>query len=247
MNPDTAVAIFGYAGDANQIRHTMPYYRHHRCPMIVLSPEDSPITARAISDAKGECTYLTGGKRAYTGEDSLVRQRIHMELLLKTHYKYFLMNDSDSVCLSPELPGYLYADDPSILWSNVVSDEMHPREEGYEFPRLAFQPPYFMHRDTIARLVAVAPSVPTNARTPFIDWVVMAWCVKAGVPFRGFPDGVSCPTNNYQPGIAHMTERVMHQGATMLHSIKRRQELLIMAHARVRYKKIHKLDTRLFR
>jgi len=246
INPNTAVAIFGYAGDLHQIRDTMPYYLHHQCPVIILSPENAAIQAGHISTRK-ELIYRSGGLQAYTGAESLERQRRHLEILLEYPFQYFLMNDSDSVCLTPELPGYLYADDPSILWSNVVSDEMHPREEGYEFPRLAFQPPYFVHRNTIKKLVDAAPSVAVNPRTPFIDWCMMSWAVKAGVQYRGFPDGVSCPTANYQPGINHMSDRVRDQGATMLHSIKQRRVLLHMANMRLAFKRAHKRDTKLFR
>lgn len=246
MNDKTAVAVFGYAGDCHQIQHTMPYYAHHHCPVIVLSPEDSAITKDNLK-TRTEVTFRTGGVKAYTGEASLLRQKRHLEILLEYPYEYFLMNDSDSVCLSPELPGYLYADDPAIVWSNVVSDEMHPREEGYPFPRLAFQPPYFIHRASIQKLVEAAPTVEVNPRTPFIDWCMMSWCVKAGLPYRGFPDGVSCPTANYEPGFAHMQDRIRNQGAIFLHSIKQRDVLLRMAHARVAFKRTHARDTKLFR
>jgi hypothetical protein len=184
-------------------------------------------------------SFVTAGQRAYVGELSLIRQRLQLEKLLETPYQYFLMNDSDSVCLSPVIPKYLYDSDPLKVWSNIVSDEMHPREEGYEFPRLALQPPYFMHRAAMAKLVEAAPTVAVNPRTPFIDWCMMSWCVKAGLPYEGFPDGRSCPTNNYAPGIEHMTVAVRDAGATMLHSIKRREELLIMAHARLEFKRTH--------
>ena len=248
MNPETAVSIHGYAGDVGQIKFMWPYYLHHRCPVLVMSPEDSPITLRDLPGnfGRADVKCLQGGVRAYVGEPSLIRQRIHMELLLQTPFQWFLMNDSDSVCLSPQLPDYLYSE-PSVVWSNVVSDEMHPREDGYEFPRLAFQPPYFLHRTAMEKLVQAAPTVAVNPRTPFIDWCMMSWCVKAGLPYRGFPDGCSCPTNNYPPGIECMTDAVRNRGATMLHAIKRREELLIMAGARVHYKRTHPQATRLFR
>jgi hypothetical protein len=241
MNPETAVSVHGYSGDVQQVNFMMPYYQHHRVPVYIVSPTDAPINKQNIvrSARGGEVSFLTGGARQYTGELSLIRQRIHMELLLQTPHNWFLMNDADSVCLSPELPGYLYAE-PDVFWSNVVSDEMHPREEGYEFPRLAFQPPYFTHRSVLEKLVREAPGLAANPRTPFIDWLLMALCVRSRVPFKNFVGGCSCPTNNYPPGIAHMVDRIQNQGATMLHSIKRRQELLTMAHARVEYKRTHR-------
>jgi len=246
MNENTLVSVHGYAGDLHQIRWLLPYYLHHQCPVAICAPEDSPITSSILSPRK-EIRYINAGKRAYIGQLSLDRQAIHLQKLLEAGpYQWFLMNDSDSVCLSPRLPDYLFAD-PSIVWSNVVSDEMHPRAATYPFPRLAFQPPYFMSRSCVEKLVEVAPRVPADvdgieARTPFIDWCMMAWSIRAGLGYRSFPDGISVPTNeDNRASCDCMDNEVQHNGKIFLHSVKRREMILRVAYSRLRYKKSHNI------
>ena len=101
MNPDTRVAVCCYAGDAHQVTEMLDLYKHHECPVTVLSPTDSK------SDVPG-VDNLYGGKRAYIGQACLDRQVEHFKLLLKYYpEKHFLLHDSDSICISPELPACL--------------------------------------------------------------------------------------------------------------------------------------------
>jgi len=238
LNPNTLVAICGYAGDAQQIKNFLPYYLHHQTPVLILSPSDSPITAREVP-ARPQIRYQSGGKRAYVGQESLDRQIEHLKILLTRPEEYFLVHDSDSICLSPELPKYLYAE-PQVLWSNVVSDEMHPRAEDYPFPRLAFQPPYFFTRGVIEKLLAVADKVPANPRSPFLDWAMMAWSVSAGIPYKTFPDGISCPTNaDNLEACRCMREAVGIHGRVFIHSIKTREMMLSVGQQRVAFKHRH--------
>lgn len=241
MNENTLVSVHGYSGDLHQIRMMLHYYLHHHCPVVVCAPDDAPITPPVLSH-RPEIRYINAGKRAYVGPVSLERQAIHLQKLLEAGpYQWFLMNDSDSVCLSPKLPDYLYGA-TGVLWSNIVSDEMHPREPGYPYPRLAFQPPYFASRDVLEKLVAIAPHVEANPRTPFIDWCMMAWAVRAGVPFKSFPDGMSVPTNeDNRASCQCMSEGVQLYGKIFLHSVKRREMILRVAYDRLRYKRVNKI------
>lgn len=230
MNENTLVAVCGYEGDAHQIRYLLPYYQHHKCPLLILSPDDSPIVARNPS-----IWTRTGGKRAYIGQESLDRQLIHLKILLEHPFKHYLVHDSDSVCLSPKLPDYVYKKD--VLWSNEVSDMMHSRPEpDYKYPRLAFQPPYFMSRNVIQALVAVADKVKANPTTPFIDWCMMAWASEAGVPHESFPDGISCPSSDAH-SLNVMTNAVQRHGKIFIHSIKTMSALQQIAYARLAFKR----------
>lgn len=231
MNENTLVAVCGYEGDAHQIRNLMPYYQHHQCPVLVLSPDDSPIMAR-----NPQIWTRTGGKRAYIGQESLDRQAKHLQILLEYPFKHFLVNDSDSVCLSPRLPDYLYKGD--ILWSNEVSDAFHDRsnDPGYKYPRIAFQPPYFMSRKVIQQLLSVADKVKANPTTPFIDWCMMAWAIEAGTQHASFPDGMSCGTTDPH-GLNVMMQHVQRHGKIFVHSIKTLEAQKQIAYARIAYKK----------
>jgi hypothetical protein len=238
MNENTLVSIHGYEGDAHQIRCLLPYNLHHLCPVVVLSPVDSMITPAHLT-ARPEVQYRFAGKRAYIGRESLYRQRDQLRELLKFPHQFFLMNDSDSVCLSPKIPQYLYAS-PGVVWSNVVSDEMHHRAADYPFPRVAFQPPYFMDRTVLQKLVDAAARVsfPEEPQTPYIDWVMMRWTMEAGLPYRGFPDGHSCPTNvDNVPSCQQSLRGVREGGHVFLHSIKTADMLRQHVLARLYYLK----------
>jgi hypothetical protein len=222
MNPDTRVAVCCYAGDQHYVIKALDNYLQHECPVVVLSPEDS----------KAEIRYpgienRFAGKRAYIGQDSLDRQRKHMELLLTFPEEYFLVHDSDSVCLTPELPHYLY-EEPDILWSNLVNDDIPEHQAAYPegFPHIAMQPPYFMSRKTVRALLTGTEGVIANPTLPFIDhfFPQLAWATKW--PYRGFPDGASCSTDPSLPcGEQILAKLVRESGHVFLHSIKRREVL----------------------
>lgn len=222
MNENTLVSVHGYAGDSHQIRNGLPFYEHHRAPVVIFSPDDSRITKM------GPHICVFGGKRAYTGPLSLERQMIHLKMLLEYPFDFFLMNDSDSFCLSPEIPKYLY-DEPEVLWSNEVSDMMHQRKPEYTWPRLAFQPPYFASRKVLERLIEIAPTVECEPQTPFIDWCMMAWAIASECPHKNFRDGASYPTFNYPPGQDVMRRVVRNEGKIMVHSIKDARTLHALA------------------
>lgn len=215
MNSDTLVSVHGYAGDQHQIRNALSVYEHHKCSVVIFSPEDSKIEKMGPHI----CRFV--GKRAYTGPESLVRQKLQLRALLEYPFNWFLANDSDSVCLSPKIPDYLYQE-PEVLWSNKVSDMMHVRPAGYSWPRFALQPPYFMARRVVERILSVADDVACEPQTPFIDWVMMAWAVASGCPNNNFRDGASYPTRNSPEGLHVMRTAVREHGKIFVHSIKDR-------------------------
>jgi hypothetical protein len=239
MNDNTLVTIHGYAGDAGQIDMMMPYYKHHGCPVMVLSPEDSPITPRMLKNPGHNVgvEFRTAGKRAYIGQLSLDRQLEHLRVMLNDprQFQWFLANDADSVVLKVDLPQYLY-EEKDVMWSNIVSDAMHDhhRPPGYPWPHLAFQPPYFFSRHVLEKIVAVGPSVPGDPGTPFIDWVMMAWTVAAGMKYKSFPEGVSCPTIPDTEHLRNMVTLVETGDKYFLHAIKDPRAFHAIVYARIR-------------
>lgn len=231
MNPDTRVAVCGYAGDAHQVTQAMRMYTHHQCPVTILSPTDAPIEIAGV-----DCRF--GGKQQYIGQLSLDRQREHMRMLLEYPETYFLINDSDSMCLSPKIPDYLYAE-PDFLWSNLIEDTMDFRQTGYYpdgFPKLAFQPPYFLSRKTITDLLSVVAdeNIPMNPQLPFIDHYMVQLAVKANVPWRNFRDGHSSAISGDQRARALAWDWCRRNGTVMIHSVKAPEfwEPLAAAHAK---------------
>jgi hypothetical protein len=217
-NLDVLVTVHGYYGDQHQIRHGLKTNETHGCPIVIFSPEDSAIKKM------GPHICRAVGRRAYTGPLSLERQKLHLQAMLEYPFEYFLANDSDSYCLAPQLPEYLFDED--VLWSNEVADTMHNRDHqvGYQFPRLAFQPPYFMSRNVVEQLVAVADSVPCDPLTPFIDWCMMSWAIAGNIPHKNYKDGISCPSTTPE-GFNWMRHAVRNEGRVMVHSVKSFQVL----------------------
>lgn len=210
LNPGLLVSVHGYDGDSHQIRNMLKLQEHHEAPVVIFSPEDSPIKKMGPHI----CRFV--GRRQYIGQLSLDRQREQLTALMEYPFDWFLSNDSDSLCLEPKLPAYLF-ERKDVLWSNVVSDAMHARPPGYPWPQLAFQPPYFFSRDVLRRLISV--DVPADPKTPFIDWWMMAAAVAAKIPYACFRDGMSCPTSDHG-SLAAMSDAVTNRGAIFVHSIK---------------------------
>jgi hypothetical protein len=236
MNEKTLISCHGYSGDQEQIRTLLPYLTHHKCPLVIFSPEDSPIKVMGPHI----CRWQGMGRRAYTGQASLDRQIAQMRALLDYDFGWFLMNDSDSICITPQIPPYLY-ERPGTLWSNIVSDEMHSRPPGYPWPRLASQPPYFCSRDVLERLIRIGPKIRAEQSrkadggfSDFIDWAMLMWCVAGNIHYMNFRDGISCPSSTPE-SLNTMAHYVSSEGRVFLHSIKTRRALNHIAAARQQY------------
>jgi hypothetical protein len=84
--------------------------------------------------------------------------------------------------------------------------------------------------------------VKADPRTPFLDWAIMAWTVKAGLAYKGFPDGASCATCPELPaGLEIMERLVREEGKIFVHSVKTLPPLMAIARARLAYKQAHGL------
>jgi len=234
MNENTLVVGFGYNGDAHQIKTLLPMWEHHQCPVIIMSPWDAPI------EKMGGHICMQAGRRAYIGQDSLDRQWLQMREILKINdkdgrpFEWFLFNDSDSLVLTPELPSYLY-EDKETVYSNEVNDFRVPGQSWQGLPPwptdyhaglplIAMQPPYFMSRECLKRMVSVASSIEMCPICPFIDWFIVQLTVAAGLKHKPFRTGASCETST-QLGIAVMSQRIRDHGATFIHSVKSESSL----------------------
>lgn len=225
MNPDTLVAVCAYKGDVGQVQNNLPLYLHHECPVLILSPSDAPITY--LSDPQVHCQWF--GRKGWIGAHTLERQRLYFEAMLKFPHKYFLMHDADSICLSPEIPAYLYSN-PNVWWSNEVLDT-NPGPS--HLPKIAFQPPYFFSRAILQRMfdASLRPAVsyygpPVNPEgwpmpypTECLDHWFLQVAYAAGVPHKSFHDGASFETASQQ-GLNTMAGLVRHHGHILLHSVK---------------------------
>lgn len=228
-NRKTLVTVHGYAGDSQQVHELLPMYEHHQCPIVILSPVDSPI------EQVGGHIVRFAGERAYIGQKSWDRQWLQLKALLDyPEFDWFLLNDSDSFVLPAQLPDYLF-DDPEVVYSNQVNDFRIPGETWTDangsvtwpldyhkgFPLIAMQPPYFLSRMGLERIVKTTEGMQACPITPFIDWWFVEASIRAGLKHRPFKDGqgASCETVT-ELGIAVMTERIKDHGAIFIHSVK---------------------------
>lgn len=231
MNKDTCVAVCCYRGDAHQVINAMDQYLHHQCPVVIFSPHDQPAP---ISGTGVESVNI--GRACYTGPDSLTRQKLHLEYLLKRPENFFLLHDSDSLCLSKEIPAHLYRFSQRTVWSNEVTE---PRPHSSPYPKLAFHPPYFLSRPVVEAMVNNWDKAGCHPITPYIDWCMLAATCEAGLQHQPFAILGHAPrteeffsTNDPWHGLAH---NIMYRGDAFVHPIKTPDQVRLCVEARKFY------------
>lgn len=182
MNEDTRIAVSCYAGDQQQVEQALSLYLHHECPITILSPLDAPAHIEYLDRVDNQ----HAGKRGQLGPDAWDRHLSFLKILLTYPENHFLIHESDSVCLDPKIPDYLYAQ-PDIVWSNNgKSTEDHWPGFPPGSAMMSFQPPWFLSRRTIERMVAAAPRVPYHPNLEWVDLYIMRLTEEAGLLWRGF-------------------------------------------------------------
>jgi hypothetical protein len=243
MNPDTRVVVCCYQGDAHQVIDMLPsLYQHHECPVSIFSPEDSPVLLFPGLDCRHS------GKRARFGENAQSRHLSYLRMLLELPENFFLINESDSFCLDPQIPQYLY-DEPDTFWSNAIPDG--GSRPGIPTP--SFQPPWFMSRKTVSALIGAADKVAFDPDLPWdsslIDFYLVQLSQAAGAKTSPFKNAMCVPiaasvydddpddltpvypsmfgaefSVEWQRGMYErgfeIAKRRAHEGANMVHSCK---------------------------
>jgi len=248
IRENTLIAVHCYAGDKDLVKQHMPLYKHHGAKVVVLSPTDKPVNLRMKNV---ECRQA--GKAAYFGQTSLDRQRAHLQLLLEYPQEYFLLNDADSFCIAPIIPRYVYEDAArGVVFSNEVT-EWRPHASPY--PKIGMHPPYFLHRNSIERMLQI-DFVSAHPITPYIDWYMVALTCESGLGHRNYNDGASFPAwrhdgfpetqslgHDYRhpylekgefPGDQAMANEVA-RGVVFIHSVKHASVMKLLLEARQRY------------
>jgi len=191
LNPSMLVAIFGYGpskcgsdtwdykrgGDVERIRMLLRIHEAHECPIVIFSPEDAPI----LELGPHICRQV--GKRGYIGQVSLDRQRDSLRIMLEYPFNWFLLNDSDSCCITPTIPHQFYH--PGVFWSNEITE---PRPHPSPYPKIALHPPYFAHRSVLSQMLSVADRFVAHPITPFIDHYMLQLVCESGVAHKSFLD-----------------------------------------------------------
>jgi len=220
-NPETLIAVCCYAGDKSLVERALPVHVAHGCPVVILSPLDSQVKIPPHI-----CRHA--GRRAYIGAESWIRQREHLRLLLEFPHKYFLINDADSFCVSPKIPERLYSESENTLWSNEV---IEPRPHSSPYPKIACQPPYFLSRESLVKIIQAYRKVPVHPITPYIDYAMLAWACEAGLKHRAFSeletrsDYVFHPVGPVEYHCwQRLDYRIRYNGCVFMHPIKTEEQ-----------------------
>lgn len=227
----TCVAVCCYQGDAELVKRAMPIHKAHGCDVVCLSPTDSPVTIPGA-----QCQFA--GERAYIGEKSWIRQREQLKILMTYPHEFFLINDSDSFCVSAKIPERLYVESEGTSWSNEV---VEPRPHASPYPKIAAQPPYFLTRKSLQKIIDAYPKAPMHPITPYIDFAMLAWACEAGLKHRSFAE-LEHPSRCVIPfsgndSWAQLEYRIRYCGAVAMHPIKSQEQFDLCVRARRFYER----------
>jgi hypothetical protein len=219
---DTLVVVQCWSGDVDRVKRALDQYTHHGFPILLLSPTDAP--ARIDHPM---ITCESAGPNDYNGQQSIERYKAQLALLLEYPVTHFLLNESDSFCIEPNIPGYLYSND-DFVWGNYtdvlyymeLNGEPNP-EAAYVKHNPAIQAPWFFSRTALEKMVAVFDDVvdalPSYAR--YIDWWFHTAPHLAGLDHRSYASqGISYPITNTSEA-DHVYQAIL-RGAVMIHSVK---------------------------
>lgn len=240
MNENTLIVVSAYAGDQHQVDALYPVYRHHGCPVLILSPTDAPITA--LSGNPEGVYYHQLGRAEWAGEKALERHKLFLAHLAVLPYDRFLFNDADSCCLSARLPDELW---DGSCWSNEVADT---NSAPSKLPKIAMQPPYAFTKSVVQRMLPILDKpamsystvtaegeLPVPTHCP--DHLQLQLCHAAFVHHKNFRHGVSWETKS-ELGIHEMSRRV-REGTIFCHSVKSADRLHRLMAARMLYIQQH--------
>jgi hypothetical protein len=171
MNENTRIAISCFTGDQRQIDQSFDLYSHHGCPITVLSPVDGPVElSHALVDNRH------AGMRGRSGPVAQARQIEYYKALLSYPEQWFLIHDSDSLCIDPQIPLYLY-EDRNVFWCNN------------------HEAPCFMSRHAMEKMVAVGP-IPSAVE--WVDRYQIELAFAADVTVKLFKHSVLAPISGPQ-------------------------------------------------
>jgi hypothetical protein len=229
LNKDTLVAVCCYRGDQHQVIGALPEYLHHECPVVVFSPKDQPAEIPGVLN-------VNVGQACYIGALSLMRQVEHLMWLREQPQNFFLLHDSDSLCLSKEIPEHLYRFSQNTIWSNEI---VEPRPHPSPYPKLAFQPPYFLSRNVIERMLGAAHKPGCHEITPYIDWFMNACSAEAGLEHMPFTALEHAPRTEMIFSDSDpwriLEHRIRYYGTSFVHPIKTEEQRNLCRAARKFY------------
>jgi hypothetical protein len=187
------------------LRH-LPLWLQHGHRVVVSMPRDSFTQIAGV-----EC--VAHGGEGYTGPRSLDRWKEILDWLWDQPYEFYLMHESDSICLSREIPEYLYSQ-YDVFHSNELPDNgVPPTQQVY------CMAPWFFSRGVLNRLRAAAKSAAYRPPYHGDRWVGQL-VEEEGIPHRLFSPGIACGTILPESSDLEQVLAAVRSGARMIHGIK---------------------------
>ena len=218
----TLIVVQGYSGDQARIEHFLPQWTHHELPVLLLSPIDAPVHI-----AHPQVTCRTAGPNDYNGELSVERYKQQIAAIADYEADWYMLNESDSFCLTPSVPEYLYGD-PEVVRANyanpwdwiLMHDDPEPMRTLMTHDT-AMQAPWWFSRQALLRMIEVADAAwdgcPPYAK--FIDWWFHHAPHLAGLRHESYGfGGVTWPITGAE-GAAAIKHCILG-GAVMVHGVK---------------------------
>lgn len=157
-------------------RH-LPLWKQHGCRVVISSPRNS---ACRVPGAE----VVLHGEEGHAGPGSLDRWKEILQWLWDQPYEFYLMHESDSICLRREIPEYLY-ENYDVFFSNELADNAVPPTQS-----VYCVAPWFFSRRVLNRLLAASKKV--KYRPPYHGDRWVGQLLEAeGIPHRGFSFGIA--------------------------------------------------------
>jgi len=190
--------------------------------VLLLSPVDEPVY---VSHPQVTCRSV--GPNDYNGDLSVERYKQQISALADYDVDWFMLNESDSFCLTPNLPDYLYGD-PDLVRANYANpwNWINTNNDPQPMATLmvhdtAMQAPWWFSRRALLRMIDVMDAAwdgcPPYAK--FIDWWFHHAPHLAGLRHESYGlGGTTWPISGAE-GAAAIRHKIV-EGAVMVHGVK---------------------------
>jgi hypothetical protein len=217
VHSDTLVLVQAFAPYRDMVIRHLPYWQNHQCRVVISSPRDS------FCDVPGvEC--VAHGVDEHAGIKSLDRWKEIMRWLAGQDHAFFLMHESDSICLTGEIP-LRYYQQSDTFFSNEAEDNKVPPDQ-----KVFCVAPWFFSYAVLRRFNQALEKVAYRAPYHGDRWVGQV-LEEGGIRHQSFSPGITCGTLGLHSRDLKQVCEAVRRGVTMVHGIKTEEVLRVLLRA----------------
>lgn len=216
---ETLVLVQAFAPYRDMVIRHLPFWRRHGCRVVVSSPRNS------FCDVPGvEC--VAHGTEGHVGPGSLDRWKETMLWLAGQDHSFFLMHESDSICLEDEIPLRYYTQSDTFFSNEAADNAVPPVQQVFCVA------PWFFSHTVLQRFNRAFETVAYRAPYHGDRWVGQV-LEEGGIPHRPFSPGITCGTLRIDSRDLLQVCDAVVRGVIMVHGIKTASVLkaVLRAHA----------------